>query len=132
MTDSFIIYEDAGISGPATHLLVIAVGAYPHLIGGSAATTPDHDGMRQLTSPPYSARGLVNWFLGEPYNNPDKPLASIAMLISESNVQPFSHPRATNANSFAPASMTNGSSAISEWKYLGSSSPDNLMLLLHY
>lgn len=128
MADQFLIYHDPGISGPATHLLVIAVGAYPHLIGGSEATTPDHDGMRQLTSPPYSARALVNWFLGEPYHNPDKPLGSIAMLLSENNAQPYTHPRATNPKAVASATMANVRDAITEWKERGNSHPDNLML----
>ena len=39
-----------------THALVIGVGDYPHLNGGSNARTEHHDGMEQLTSPPIPAR----------------------------------------------------------------------------
>ncbi|MCG8429112.1 MAG: caspase family protein, partial [Chromatiales bacterium] len=100
-----------------------------YLLGGDGPfTSDDHDGMKQLTSPSYSARELVKWFFDMPYNNPDKPLASIALLISERNVPPFTHPKATNASAVGPATMANASAAINEWKDRGDNDPNNLML----
>lgn len=79
---------DAASAG--THVLIIAVGGYPHLLGGD----PNHPaqkmmGLGQLTSPPASAQALADWFLarqtGESqygFYNPKAPLASIEMLVS--------------------------------------------------
>ena len=40
---------------PGTHVLLIAVGDYPHLKGGSAPKQFElHMGMGQLSSPPHS------------------------------------------------------------------------------
>src|SRR5688572_29148314 len=72
MPESFLVH-DAGVGGPATHALVIGVGAYPHLNGGSGRLSPQHDGMEQLTSPPISARQFASWLMSE-FNHPQKPL----------------------------------------------------------
>jgi hypothetical protein len=129
MAHSYLIYHDDTVTGSATHLLIIAASHYPYLLGGDGPfTTEDHDGMKQLTSPSFSARELVEWFLDTPYHNPDKPLASIALLISERNIPPFEHPKASNPSAVETATMANASKAINEWKERGDSHPDNLML----
>jgi hypothetical protein len=61
MSDRFLIHNVA-VDGPATHALVIGVGAYPHLIGGTGRTKYN-DGMGQLTSPPISARLFASWLM---------------------------------------------------------------------
>lgn len=129
MAHSFLIYEDNTVAGSGTHVLLIAASHYPYLIGGEGPfLSEDNDGMKQLTSPSFSARELVKWFLDTPYNNHTKPLASIALLLSERNVPAFTHPRATNENAVDSATMANVSKAVSEWKDRGDSHEDNLML----
>ncbi|WP_079053816.1 hypothetical protein [Streptomyces graminilatus] len=60
MAGSVIHLEEAA-DQPRTHALVVGVGKYPHLAGGESPVA-DPDGMRQLSSPPLSARafGLVD------------------------------------------------------------------------
>ena len=106
MPESFLVHE-AAVQGPATHALVVGVGAYPHLNGGSGRLSEQHDGMAQLTSPPLSARAFASWLLSE-FKHPHKPLGSVALLLSESapapfaasnaSVNPFSAPVADSAN----------------------------------
>ena len=65
MAQPFLVH-DAAVAGPATHALVIGVGDYPHLNGGTKKRTDQHDGMEQLTSPPISARQFASWLLSDP------------------------------------------------------------------
>ncbi len=85
------LIHDVAVAGPATHALVIGVGAYPHLNGGTEKRTDQHDGMEQLTSPPISARAFASWLMSE-FHHPDKPLASVALLVSGANPAPFIDP----------------------------------------
>ena len=62
MPQPFLVH-DVAVAGPATHALVIGVGDYPHLNGGSEKRTEQHDGMEQLTSPPISARLFASWLM---------------------------------------------------------------------
>jgi hypothetical protein len=66
---------------PGTHVLVIGAGQYPHLIGGEAPAQKT-DGLRQLSSPPMSARAFAEWMLRD-YQCPGKELASLSLLVSE-------------------------------------------------
>ena len=85
MSPRFVVH-DVAIAGPATHALVIGVGSYPHLLGGSGPRCADNEGLGQLKSPTASATVFANWLIEE-FANASKPLASLAMLISdESNV----------------------------------------------
>lgn len=78
-----LVFEDADLAGPATHALVIGVGDYPFLPGGSGGhRTPHDDGMRQLSSPPVSARRVVDWLI-ESFDNPDRPLATVELLLAD-------------------------------------------------
>ena len=44
-----LLVNDVAVAGPATHALVIGVGAYPHLNGGiPGKRTEQNDGMEQL------------------------------------------------------------------------------------
>lgn len=89
-------------AAPATHVLVIGVGQYRHLLGGPEPRKRGaHLGLRVLQSPPLSAEKFVHWCLGAAgaaetgLNNPNAPLATIEVLIS--SVQPISFVVAGNA-----------------------------------
>lgn len=101
--EPFLVH-DVAVAGPATHALIIGVGAYPHLNGGAGKRTADHDGMEQLTSPPVSAREFAAWLVSE-FHHPDKPLASVALLLSEAAPTPFVDPT-DGAKIFAVAEAT--------------------------
>jgi hypothetical protein len=90
MPVAFLVH-DVAVAGPATHALVIGVGAYPHLNGGTGKRTADHDGMEQLTSPPISAREFASWLISD-FHHPEKPLASVSFLLSEADPFPFTDP----------------------------------------
>lgn len=105
---------DAGTDQPATHAIVIGVGDYPHLIGGSGTRTDSHDGMKQLTSPPISARAFANWLLQE-FHKPDAPLGSVQLLLSEPGPRLFELPDGTQAD-IGLANMANIKTAITAWR----------------
>lgn len=71
---------------PGTHILIIGVGDYLHLRGGSQASTTSHLGLSVLSSPPISAMHLVKWMIGDPdaagLNNPNAPLATLEIFVS--------------------------------------------------
>jgi hypothetical protein len=72
--------EERAVRGPATHAIVIGVGKYDHLPGGGGTPVRRPEGMRQLTSPPASARRFAEWLISG-LNYPPKPLASVALLL---------------------------------------------------
>ena len=85
MADPALIFNDPA-NRAGTHVLLIGVGDYPWLEGGAKCTTPARQaaamGMGQLGAPPLSMRAMADWFLYQ-FANPDKPLASVALLLSE-------------------------------------------------
>lgn len=116
----------ANTDGPATHALVIGVGSYPHLIGGTGTLSPENAGMGQLSSPPHSARAFADWLLKD-YNNPSKPLASLEMLISDSTTQNYSLPTG-EVKQIQKATMANVVTAVNNWFNRGDQNQDNLLI----
>lgn len=112
---------------PATHAIVIGVGSYPHLVNGSGALADLNGGMRQLSSPPTSAYEIATWLLDK-FNNPDKPLASISMLISDDALKQYTHARLDQTFTPQMANLFHIKKAVREWKTLGDLNEDNLML----
>jgi len=47
MADQSIVHASPQV-GPATHVLAIGVGRYPHLVGGDGPGLKDHQGLGQL------------------------------------------------------------------------------------
>jgi Caspase domain len=124
--NAFLIHSNK-VRGPATHALVIGVGAYPHLLGGTGGLSADHDGMGQLSSPPASARGYCRWLI-EAHNDPGKPLASVSLLLSEPNRSVFGHPTTDEELQVAAATMENVEAAVREWKARGDGDPENRLV----
>ena len=122
---NFLVHE-VSVNGPATHALVIGVGKYPHLEGGSGKLTPDNDEMKQLSSPPISARAFSHWMIKE-FNNPLVPIASVAMLISDKDDQIYNHPDGVEI-AVECANIANISQAVLEWKARGDSDSRNMMI----
>lgn len=91
MTTVFPPSGNADTTSPGTHVLIIGLGGYPHVLGGDPKQlTNEPMGLQQLSSPPVSADAVADWFLGRDadpqakrgFQNPTSPLASIEMLVS--------------------------------------------------
>jgi hypothetical protein len=115
MTDC-TVYCDPNIQR-GTHALVIGIGKYAHLNGGDSPT-PDPDGMGQLSSPPISARRFAHWLRTE-FHDETKPLASLSLLISEPNPQPF------EGKDTVEATIANILAAVREWHQRANAHHDN-------
>jgi len=128
MPDSFLIHDSRDTQMPGTHVLVIGVGEYPCLLGGDPTrATEKHQNLRQLTSPPRSAKDVASWFL-EHFHNPEHELASLAMLISEpAPTVPFVDSKGT-LHQLARATMDNIKLAVEEWFRRADTHEDNLSI----
>jgi hypothetical protein len=81
-----LIFENTALAATQeqTHALVIGVGDYPHLLGGSLfASQPAAStlGLGQLTSSIHSATAFANWLI-KSYKNQQAPLGSLELLLS--------------------------------------------------
>ncbi|MFC9294510.1 caspase family protein [Streptomyces sp. NPDC057011] len=111
----FTVHLDENAGPASTHALVIGVGAYTHLDGGPSPTDhPGAVGMRQLSSPPLSARAFATWMIDE-YNDKGRPLGSLALLLSEAAPAPFVHPKTQAARVVESATIDNIVDAVTEW-----------------
>ncbi len=117
------VVHDSGTDSPSTHVLVIGVGRYPHLLGGPDPT-PDPDGMGQLTSPPVSARAFAAWCISE-LHSPDAPLGTVALLLSEEDSAPFTHPTSGDELAVQEATSEHVAEAIRQWKARGDGGDDD-------
>jgi len=123
---NYLVHEQRFI-GPATHVLAIGVGAYPHLLNGIGPLSPHNDGMRQLTSPSASARMFASWFI-ERYHNPNRPLGTVSLLLSEASRRPFTNSKSNQTVIPEIADYTNVAAAIANWKSLGEIDARNLLI----
>ncbi|MFF5445581.1 caspase family protein [Streptomyces sp. NPDC012888] len=125
----FTVHLDEDAGPAATHALVIGVGAYTHLHGGPSPTDhPGAVGMRQLSSPPLSARAFAAWMI-DGYHDAARPLGSLALLLSENGPGPepgpgpgsvtFVHPLTRAEHPVAAATIDNIVDAVVGWKDRG-------------
>ncbi|MEU6883140.1 caspase family protein [Streptomyces sp. NPDC046712] len=124
----FTVHLDENAGPASTHALVIGVGKYTHLDGGESPTTHvGAAGMRQLSSPPLSARAFATWLING-YNEPLKPLASVALLLSEATPSPFVHPTTHEEHVVQAATIDNIEAAVKEWKRRGDADEDSRLV----
>lgn len=71
--------EEVETSEPRMHVLVIGVGEYPHLDGGSGLRAKMTFGLGQLTSTSITAAKVANFFTGQVM--PPVPLGSVELLL---------------------------------------------------
>jgi hypothetical protein len=109
--DGRLSFHHSKGTGPMAHALVIGVGEYKHLNGGSGSLTKKHMDLGQLTSPPFSATAFAKWLIEE-FRNTQHPLGSVELLVSPSStfVLPNGVERPTEA-----ATMSNVSNAFDRW-----------------
>jgi len=123
-----LIHERDPGGAPATHALVIGIGAYPWLLDGAEqGDAALADGMGQLSSPPVSARAIAKWLVGS-HADPGAPLATVDLLISEEGGGQA--PLGTGEEVFQaePADKATMVAAIRAWRARCNEHPDNLAL----
>lgn len=118
---------------PGTHVFIIGVGHYPYLPGGGGSVAKETLGLKQLTSPPVSAKALADWFLATAsgtspilggFRNPTAPLASLWMLVSAKE-QTYSLPSGKKVT-LLRADHDNIQEVYEAWITAVSSHPDNI------
>ena len=130
-----VVYQDPAVVGPGTHVLVIGIGDYPHLPGGGSPNkTPNDDGMRQLSSPPVSARHWCDWVISK-FHNPDKQLATVELLLADPGHAYTPPLRTASGPGDAPANHVIERANVAEialaaarWKARGSAAPGSLLI----
>jgi Caspase domain len=123
------VYENSKIKGAATHAIVIGVGHYRHLPGGKGKKAPNTWGLRQLSSPPHSARAIASWLIEE-FDHPTKPLASVSLLVADSADSKFSYRAKKKARSvrLRDANFSHVATAVRQWHARGNRNEKNLLL----
>jgi Caspase domain len=113
-----------------THVFIIGVGEYPCLLGGDPKRLLENPmSLKQLSSPPESARALANWFLERQgslpatvgFHNSDAPLATVEMLLSPSQT----YTRAGGDVLVDPATRANIADGFARWKARASAHAGN-------
>jgi len=112
------------------HVLVIAVGNYPHLTGGDEDLVEEPMGLSQLSSPPVSAALFLKWLLGREknpkaptgYRNPQVPLASIEVVASPASID---MPEASGT-SVDLADMNGIDKCFERWRLRCMENPENI------
>ncbi|RXF72858.1 caspase family protein [Hansschlegelia zhihuaiae] len=127
MPDASLVFEDPDPQAAGTHVLVIGVSAYDHLLGGREERPELADGMQQLKSAASSARAVADWFLSE-FFNAGKPLRSLALLLSEAAPAPFPHARVGAAVTPPAATIGNVTDAVDYWLTRASTNPENMVI----
>lgn len=111
-----------------THVLIIGVGTYPRLNGGAEPRDNSvTDGMEQLDSPPCSARAIADWFLTT-FNNHERPLGSIDMLVSDGEVAQYTPPGGAPIDLAQPTIAPTIRTAAKAWKARGDASPEDMLV----
>jgi len=103
-------------AGPGTHALVVGVGEYPWLVGGTQDPFADNEGMGQLTSAPISALAFARWVRNE-YTSQTLPLRSLEVLISAAGGPVDFEPKAGDGSKkLDRATFANYQSAVKAWR----------------
>jgi hypothetical protein len=123
------LFHDEGRNArPSIHALVIGVGGYAHLAGGTDPRPQVAEKvalLKQLTSPPRSALEFAEWLRknGDGWN---MPLDTIDLLISPVSIDPIVIP--TNV---LPATIANIQNAFTAWRGRCDANADNVALFYY-
>lgn len=130
MPDPALIFEDKKVMA-GTHVLLVGIGDYPWLEGGEKCTSAKQmalaSGMGQLGAPPRSARALADWFL-DGFNNPDSPLASLSLILSEATPSAYEHARLPGSKAVPRGSIRDVEKAVGAWVNRAERSRDNVTI----
>lgn len=120
-----VLFDD-GLTDAGTHVLLIGVGRYPHLRGGTPPAFAMPMSMGQLGSPPESARQMAEWFMDSVngFHNPERPLRSLEILCSAK--APLSMPGEGGTKLIDGARKPAVKLAIDEWMVRAGRNPENM------
>ncbi len=120
--DSGLVWLESELAAkPATHLLIAGIGRFDTLGGATS-----------ISSPPISARQVASWFLdgaarrGPGFANPARPLASLAVLLSEAE---DGSPSEIEGGPVPRASFQALKAAVRAWIDRAKANPLNTMIL---
>jgi hypothetical protein len=126
MASPFVV-EERKFPGAATHAIVIGVGRYPHLPGGGEPPVKGAGAMKQLTSPPISARRFADWLISS-YDYPDKPLGSVALLVSEKDPKLYVNPKTGAEMQLEVPTIEALKAALIEWRGRGDAAANQRLI----
>jgi hypothetical protein len=114
------------LDAPGTHVLLVGIGAYDCLENGVAEKPDIAMGMGQLKSPLASAKDLADWFLSGEFQNPERPLASLAMVVGSPQPFIYQHEKANAVQASLPSgTAAEVQSAVRAWLERASSHTEN-------
>jgi len=114
---------DIELTEPRLHAFVVAVGDYPHLIGGSGPLAADPFGLSQVSTPRFTGPHIADWLLTS-LGNQARPLGSLEVLLSPA--APVTTPGGpVTAES---ATMLNIQHSFAAWLKRAGKRPDNAAL----
>jgi hypothetical protein len=125
-----LIFGDDGSTSPRTHALIIGVGGYRYLLGGTheSPQTMEHVGLlKQLTSPPRSAVAFAEHLI-KTREDWMAPLGSLDLLISPAPDDPVPLP---DGWQFSPANSGNIQQAYNDWKQRCDRNDDNMAVFYY-
>lgn len=127
-TDPALIVDNK-LAGPSTHVLLVGIGTYPWLIGGSHEDAENAHGMEQLAAPARSMRALADWFLRGAFVNLERPLGSLAMVLSEPGRARYKHPvKGVKSGPLPQGTVEDVKNAIVQWSKRADDDVDNLLI----
>ena len=122
------LFFESKVYGPATHVLVIGVGGYRHLEGGTGIPIDDalqYGNLGQLTSPPRSALAFASFLRDSTRDHWKAPLATIDLLVS---LAPADAVVFQSGIAFNEPTIDNIASAFDDWRGRCSSNADNVAI----
>lgn len=122
-----LAFDETAAGGAQTHALVIGVGGYRHLLGGSEERQQifRHAGLlKQLTSPPRSAVAIAEWLVRRK-DDLAQPLGSIDLLVS---APPSDDEFTTNGLTARLPTIANIFEAYDSWRNRCDSEVDNIAI----
>lgn len=123
-----LVFERPNVQ-PGTHVFVVGIGLYDHLIDGPKTLLDNPFGLGQLGSPPISAKRFAEWMLND-LNNPDAPLASVEVLISSPDQVTIDVPGA-GPQQVEPAIGANIQAAFNRWFARVNTDDQNVAVMYH-
>lgn len=127
-----LIWQRSG-DRAGTHALVMGVGCFPYLKGQQQDLIDELRFVDDVTSPPNNALAMAEWLI-EAADRLNPPLASIELLISNTDGSPATWPIGDNAppgradESVGAATGDNVQQALRDWLDRAETRPDNLAL----
>jgi hypothetical protein len=122
--DPALVFVAPAVTGPGTHVLIVGISDYLHLLGGTEPRSDIAEGMGQLDAPVNSARALANWFLDE-FENDSRPLASLALVLSDRTPVVYQHRKSQRHEAVPSGEIGDVAKAIDNWVTRASSNEQN-------